>query len=300
MTLYKTHTCNGQILEICTIQGSTPGPKILITAGIHGCEYVGIETAKRLSMELSNNAHRVCGCITIIPCVNREAFYARVPALNPNDGLNINRVFPGSTSGSASHILAAMITQLQDESDFYIDMHGGDLHERLSPYVYVPGNCKPNITAIARDAASYVDVPVRVLSDALTGAYNSAAARGTPSILIERGHGGRWSEEEVNAYRKDIVSVLAHLGALHPSDRTDINQARKQREISALYVGAQADGLWYPSVTPDQNVSKGELLGVLHNFDGEEVQVVRAEKDGCVLYMTGTLFAPVGVDLIAY
>ena len=193
-----------------------------------------------------------------------------------------------------------MITQLQDESDFYIDMHGGDLHEQLSPYVYVPGNCQPHITAVAREAASYVDVPVRVLSNALTGAYNSAAAQGTPSILIERGHGGRWSEAEVYAYRKDIVSVLTHLGALLPADRTDVNRPRQQREISALYVGAQTDGLWYPSVVPGQNVRKGDVLGVLQNFDGEEIQVVRAEKDGCVLYMTGTLFAPLGVDLIAY
>lgn len=300
MMTYTKRICNGQFLNVCTIDGTRPGPKILITAGIHGCEYVGIETARRLAQELSEKHHLVCGRITIIPCVNQDALRARVPARNPADELNINREFPGSTRGSASQVLASMITQLQDENDFYIDMHGGDLHEKLSAYVYVPGNCAPHVTNIARNAAACVDVSVRVLSDALTGAYNSAAARGTPSILIERGQGGRWSESEVSAYRKDILSVLVHLGSLRKNDWIGLNEARQQREIKALYIGSNVDGLWYPSVEPGQNVRKGDLLGVLRSFDGEELKVVRAEKDGCVLYMTGTLFAPAGVDLIAY
>ena len=300
MMTYAKHICNGQFLDVCTIDGAQPGPKILITAGIHGCEYVGIETARRLAQELSENQHRICGRITIIPCVNQAALQARIPARNPADGLNINREFPGSTHGSASQILAAMITQLQDENDFYIDMHGGDLHEKLSAYVYIPGNCAPDVTDAARKAAACVDVPVRVLSNALTGAYNSAATRGTPSILIERGHGGRWSEVEVAAYRTDILSVLAHLGSLRQDDWSGLNKAHQQREIKALYVGADVNGLWYPSVEPGQSVLAGDFLGVLRSFEGEDLKVVRAEKDGCVLYMTGTLFAPAGVDLIAY
>lgn len=300
MMTYAKHICNGQFLDVCTIDGAQPGPKILITAGIHGCEYVGIETARRLAQELSENQHRICGRITIIPCVNQAALQARIPARNPADGLNINREFPGSTHGSASQILAAMITQLQDENDFYIDMHGGDLHEKLSAYVYIPGNCAPDVTDAVRKAAACVDVPVRVLSDALTGAYNSAATRGTPSILIERGHGGRWSEVEVAAYRTDILSVLAHLGSLRQDDWSGLNKAHQQREIKALYVGADVNGLWYPSVEPGQSVLEGDFLGVLRSFEGEDLKVVRAEKDGCVLYMTGTLFAPAGVDLIAY
>lgn len=39
---------------------------------------------------------------------------------------------------------------------------------------------------------------------------------------------------------------------------------------------------------------------VIERITQKDLKVVRAEKDGCVLYMTGTLFAPAGVDLIAY
>ena len=87
---------------------------------------------------------------------------------------------------------------------------------------------------------------------------------------------------------------------MRQDDWIDLNEAHQQREIKALYVSADVDGLWYPSVEPGQSVMEGDLLGVLRSFEGEDLKVVRAEKDGCVLYMTGTLFAPAGVALIAY
>ena len=96
----------------------------------------------------------VRGTVTIVACVNPGAMRARIPALNPADGLNINRMFPGDAGGSASQRTAAWLMELQSESDFYIDMHGGDVHEKLSPYVYIPGACEERVTAAARRAAA--------------------------------------------------------------------------------------------------------------------------------------------------
>lgn len=157
---------------------------------------------------------------------------ARIPALNPADGLNINRMFPGDAGGSASQRTAAWLMELQSESDFYIDMHGGDVHEKLSPYVYIPGACEERVTAAARRAAAFVNVPVRILSSALSGAYNSAAACGTPSILIERGQGGRWSEAEVTEYRADILSVLAHLGTVDGANFAGVHALSDRRRCA--------------------------------------------------------------------
>lgn len=176
---------------------------------------------------------------------------ARIPALNPADGLNINRMFPGDAGGSASQRTAAWLMELQSESDFYIDMHGGDVHEKLSPYVYIPGACEERVTAAARRAAAFVNVPVRILSSALSGAYNSAAACGTPSILIERGQGGRWSEAEVTEYRADILSVLAHLGTVDGANFAGVHGPVGQTEMRAFYETSEG-GFWYPCVEPGE------------------------------------------------
>ncbi len=300
MTVFTETLVAGEALPVAVVEGREPGPRVLVTAGVHGCEYVGIETARRLAIELSKRSAVVRGRVTIVACVNPGAMRARIPALNPADGLNINRMFPGDAEGSASQRTAAWLTDLQDAHDFYIDLHGGDVHEKLSPYVYVPGACEEAVTKAAREAAKFVGVPVRILSSALTGAYNSAAARGTPSILIERGQGGRWSEEEVAFYRRDVLSVLAHLGSVDPVDFPDARTAPvEQREFKAWYDTSEG-GFWHPCVEPGDEVTEGMTLGELSDLEGRRLREVVAVKDGVVLYMTGTLYAPAGVDLIAY
>lgn len=289
-----------QSLRIRRIEGTAPGPRVLITAGIHGAEYVGIETARRIALEL--NPDLVKGTLTVVALANPGAFAARVPAVNPADGRNLNREFPGNAEGSITQRIAAEITKLTLASDFHIDLHGGDVHECLSAYVYVPGACEASVTEKARAAAEFVDVPVRVLSQATTGAYNSSAVLGIPSILIERGEGGRWSEEGVAAYRRDVASVLQHLGVIVPGALGLVNKPRHdQREAPvAVYAGSAVDGLWYPTVRAGESFPAGALLGILRDFEGKEVKRVHAEFAGTVLYGSGTLFVPAGRDLVAY
>ena len=289
----------GITMPVTTIVGQKPGPAVLITAGIHGAEYVGIETARRLTALLDPN--EIAGRVTIVPCVNQAAFKARVPALNPLDQKNINRMFPGNQKGTSSEQIAAALTGLQDDHDFYLDLHGGDLHENLAAYVYFQGDCDSHVSEQGQELCRWVDVPVRIRSTARTGAYNSANHRGTPSILIERGCAGRWSETEVAAYLRDVTSVLGALGVIE-NDGT-LNQRRsddEQLEMEAYYEGAPDDGLWYPAVQAGDKVSAGQALGELRDFNGALIHEAIAKKEGVVHYLSGTLFVPKGVDLVAY
>ena len=214
------------------------------------------------------------------------------------DGKNLNRVFPGRDDGSQAERLAHLITSLQDDADFYVDMHGGDLHESMHPFVFIPGVAEEQVTDRARQAAQVLDVDVRVLSSATTGAYNSAALRGVPSLLIERGGNGVWSRAEVDAYKRDIRALLAHLQLLPPLAESP---HREQREIrDAVYLTAKDQGCWYPEVTPGAPVSQGEILGTVRDIFGRAIDCYRAEKDGIVLYMTVSLAVKAGTPLVAY
>ena len=284
----------GTGIQVWRFKGAAPGPKVLITAGIHGREYPGILTARRLLALFEEGV--AAGEVTVVLLVNPAAFDARSKAVNPEDGENINRMFPGDPEGTASQRRAWAITKLQDEADFYIDLHGGDLFEDLWPYVYVPGNCAPEVTVRAREVAEHLSVPVRVLSQASTGAYNSAAIRGTPSILIERGSLGLWSEADVEAYMADLKSILAFLGVI----KGEAVKNRAQREAPvASYVSSRHSGFWFPNVRPGSFVKAGETLGRIENFAGGVLDTVVAPHDGNVLYMTVTLSAPAGCDLVA-
>ena len=304
MKFFESLTAGGLDLPAKEIRGAAPGPRILITAGIHGAEYVGIEAARRSARERAGlDPARTRGSVLILPCVNTAAFAARVAAFNPVDGKNINRCFPGNPEGTCSDLIAVRIGELARGSDFHIDLHGGDLHERLTPYVYFQGACGAAESEAGREACRFVDVPVRVRSTATSGAYNSSAILGTPAILIERGQGGRWSEPEVEAYLRDLRSVLSHLGLFERGALGEENERRgdaEQLEMEALYDSADADGLWRPLVREGDRVREGDLMGVLEDFDGNVLHRSTARKDGVVLYTSGTLFVPAGRDLVAY
>ncbi len=278
------------------IRGTVPGPKILITAGIHGCEYPGIETASRLARTLP--AAEVRGEILILPCVNQSAFLERLPALVPEDGKNLNRQFPGRVDGTESEQIAAAVTALQDKADFYIDMHGGDLHEALFPYVYIPGACDAEVTEKARRAAESLDLPVRVLSNAVTGAYNSAARRGTPSLLIERGMLGVWNNEIVEEYVDDLLRLLSHLGAYCGAVKSKKKHLCQRESVRCSYPTTATGGCWYPVKAPGDAVKVGECLGEIRTLGGEVIERIIAPHDGLILYQTASLYAPAGREVL--
>ena len=57
--------------------GERPGKTVLVSGGVHSCEYVGIETAIRLAAELA--PAEICGTVLILHPVNRPGFEARTP-----------------------------------------------------------------------------------------------------------------------------------------------------------------------------------------------------------------------------
>lgn len=78
----------------------------------------------------------------------------------------------------------------------------GDLYELSTNFVYYPGIAQPEIIEKSKEVAAVLGVKYMV---------KSGAIRGIPSLLIERGGRGFWSREEVDAYKKDVQSILKYL-----------------------------------------------------------------------------------------
>ncbi len=87
-------------VEMTVICGCRPGKTLVVTAGVHGCEYVGIETLNQLKKEL--NPAALSGRVILLPLVNPEGFYHGSKQTIPADGQNLNRMFPGKSDGTFS------------------------------------------------------------------------------------------------------------------------------------------------------------------------------------------------------
>lgn len=186
----------GYSIPTTIINGEKNGKVVAISSGIHNCEYVGIQSAIELSQELK--PENISGTVIIFHPVNYSGFFKKIPAVMPEDNKNLNRAFPGEKTGTISDKIAYHFSKfLYPQLDFFIDVHGGDLYERATAFVYSPGIGAEETIRFSHEVAQYLSVPYRVRSSAKTGAYNSAAIQGVPSMLIERGGNGLWSNEEV-------------------------------------------------------------------------------------------------------
>lgn len=282
-------------LKAVCLCGVAPGPTLVVTAGVHGCEYVGIQALRDLAEELDPAA--LSGQVILLPLVNPGGFYAGAKQVVPEDNINLNRAFPGRIGGSLSARLAAVLEQtLYPAADFLADLHSGDCNEALHPLVFFPAAGEETVNRIAREAAKSLTVPYRVRSSAKNGLYSWAVQRGIPSLLIERGGQGLWSESEVSACREDVYSLLRHLKILPGG-----NPPREQVEITdSVYEEAKADGFWYPAIGAASPVRGGMILGRLEDEEGNVIQEVRAVFTGVSLYHTTALGVRAGDPLIAY
>src|ERR1700693_5021886 len=62
-------------LPVVLIHGAEPGPRVAVTSGIHGAEYVSIAAHRRVAMEL--DPARVRGSLVSVLVANPAAFAAR-------------------------------------------------------------------------------------------------------------------------------------------------------------------------------------------------------------------------------
>lgn len=285
-------------VEMTVICGSRHGKTLVVTAGVHGCEYVGIETLNRLKRELEPAA--LSGRVILLPLVNPEGFYQGSKQTIPADGKNLNRMFPGKPDGTFSSQLARALEEtLYPEADFLMDLHGGDVNEALTPLVFFPASVPESLSAAASAAAENLSVPYRVASTSQNGLYSWAAQCGIPALLVERGERGLWSEKEVAACRENVYELMRHLGILNAAS---VSPCFQQAEIRrAVYEEAPADGFWYPAVSAaGQKLKQGALLGTLKDSYGNEIARYTAPFDGVVLYYTLSLGVKSGDPLIAY
>lgn len=265
------------------IHGAKPGKSILLTGGVHGGEYPCIETAIQLANEI--NPAEVSGTILIIHPVNPAAFLARLQYYGPYDGKNLNRVFPGKALGSVSERIAYQVHQFQQAADFFLDLHGGDIHEALVPFVIYSKLGDPAKAEQSRMASALLGFPYVVGSVSDNGSIGAAAQAGTPGFLAELGQCGRWSPDEVDQYKAAVMNVLRGLEVLPGKAVQHAVEFLEKMLVST----ATADGCWYPTVALDEVVKKGQKLGEIRDFFGQMKAEYFSESDGIILYLVTSL-----------
>jgi predicted deacylase len=267
------------------LAGLMAGPTVLITAGIHAAEYTGIEAAIRIGRKISPDAVR--GTILILPLLNRPGFYERSIYVNPEDGDNLNRLFPGKPDGTWGERFAhRLLTEIITKCDNAIDLHAGDLVEDLVPFVIYRetqnGALNGRIQAMANAYGARWAVKSAPTGERPGSLMAVAAQNGVAAMLAESGGRGQLIEEDVARHVTGVTNILRTIGAISGRpDRVEPPTVVKSFE----WLHAPIEGIFHSHVRVDQVVKARDLVGDITDLVGEPLAALTAPVAGVVLFI---------------
>lgn len=285
------------------INGTKEGPRICITAGVHGTEYPGIEALFRLFKNI--NPENLSGVIVGSPMCNFAAFQRRSMFVNPIDGKNLNEIFPGNPEGTITEIIAdTLLNTLVKGSDYHIDLHSGDSIEDLYPYAFYHLSGNVEIDNKSRWMAELYGLDYIAVTqlDGIGASdkgnfYSSVSEMGIPSIQPEVGGLGLLKEEMVKIHYNGVRNILINLDMIQGEAIKNHKQDKLERFIR---IRSQINGIFYPNVVPGQKIKKGDNLGTITDYKKEtEMVSFVAEENGVVLWIIASPAVKQGDALMA-
>jgi uncharacterized protein len=275
-------------IPVIIINGTKPGPKLAVVAGSHGTEYASIIALEKLAHGIS--PPELSGTLIIVPLINLASFSQKVPHVNPIDGKNMNRLFPGKVEGTQTErALWAIGKQVVEPCDYLIDLHGGDLDENLRRYSYWPQTGNQALDAKSRAMVMAFGLDHIVIqknqAPAAPGAMSIsrfAENLGKPTIIAEAGHAGTTNAEDVDALVQGSESVMRHLKML-AGEVSPVEHPVWIGQITT--VQSDQDGIFYPLAVPEGYVQQGMRIGYITDYFGNKLADVITPISGVVVYI---------------
>lgn len=257
------------------VHGRTDGPRLFVSAGIHGDEVIGIEIVRRLLRSPKMKSLR--GTLIVVPIVNSFGFINRSRYLP--DRRDLNRCFPGSEGGSLAARLANLfLTEVVSRSDYGIDLHSAAVHRTNYPQIRV----SPDDPEMRR-LADVFGAPIVIRSPVREGSLRGAARDlGKKVLLYEAGEGLRFDEVSVRAGQAGILRVMGSLGMISGRGIAAA-KAAPQFCPSSKWLRAPMGGLFRSFRSDGDTVRRDDVLGTVSDPFGEREREVTAPFDGIIV-----------------
>ncbi|MFP4076498.1 MAG: succinylglutamate desuccinylase/aspartoacylase family protein [Halochromatium sp.] len=276
LPLPSLFTQNPVVLPVHVLHGRRPGPRLFVTAAVHGDEINGIAIIRRL---LASTALRnLRGTLLAVPVVNVYGFVRHSRYLP--DRRDLNRSFPGSEGGSlAGRLAATLMSEIVADSDLGIDLHTGAAHRENLPQI------RARVETIGiPDLARAFDAPVILDADLRDGSLRAAAAAlDVPVLLYEAGEALRFDELSIRAGVRGILGVMRQLGMIRDQARRPRSPHPPVIARSSVWARAHTSGMLRFARPLGAWVEKGERLATVADPFGNGEEAVTAPTAGIVI-----------------
>ncbi len=261
-------------LPVTVISGKRPGPRLWLSAAIHGDELNGVDIIRRVVKALK--PHRLTGSVIAVPVVNIFGLLEQSRYLP--DRRDLNRSFPGSARGSlASRLAALFMREVVSQCTHGIDLHTAAIHRTNLPQV----RADLENPAAYRFAQAF-GAPVMLHASHRDGSLRQAAAkRNIPILVYEAGEALRFDADAIQTGVEGIYRVMDYLGMYPPPESVasiDTLEAWESR-----WVRASRGGIWHRSASLGDVVKKRQPLGFITDTFGDKPVQVRSSLAGVVI-----------------
>lgn len=275
-SIAKLYTSTKVEIPIIIERSKIPGPTVLITAALHGDEINGVEIVRQLIARKLNKPKR--GTIMCIPILNVFGF------LNGDrhfpDGRDLNRVFPGTKSGSlASRVAYHFTKKVLPHADYCLDFHTGGASRFNAAQVRIrPGDAK------LLELAKIFNAPFTIYSNTIEKSYrNTCLKMGIPALLFEGGKSRESNKHIVKEGVDGILRFLDHLDMLGP--KIAVPEAHSKTVIieKSKWIRAHRSGLLHVKIDCNKHVEKGEFLATITDPYGKMRFKVLSPNEGYII-----------------
>lgn len=277
-------------INIHVFRAKKPGPTALLLGGVHGDEINGVETIRRC-IDDGLFKRIECGTVIAIPLLNVYGFinFSRdVP-----DGKDVNRSFPGVSSGSlASRVARVLTKKILTQVDFAIDFHTGGASRYNHPQIrYSPSH--EGAFDLAKQFASPMIIQKALIANSFR---KSAKDMGIPAIVFEGGESVRLDGFAIEKAIQGLKRVLLaqKMIKMNKSAAKPIIHIKKSSWIRASHAG-----LFQWTQSSGSFVRKSEPIGMIYGIQGDKKTIVSSTRSGYIVSHNNASVVNVGDALFS-
>lgn len=269
------------------VRGRKPGPRLFVSAALHGDEINGVEILRRLLGRPL--LKRLRGTLVAVPVVNVYGFVSQQRYLP--DRRDLNRSFPGSSRGSlAARVADAFLSNYVEGSTHGIDLHTGAIHRTNLPQIRARLS-SPEVENLARAFAAPVILNAPLRPGSLRG---SAGDLGIPVLVYEAGEALRFDEVSIRAGLRGIVGVMRHLEMLPARTASPKRAPSDVIAHKSVWVRAPETGMLATRLRLGSSVERGQVLGQITDPLGESAYDIKSPVAGILIGRTNIPLANEG------
>jgi predicted deacylase len=276
MEIAKLHTMTKLKIPIIVERSKLDGPTVLFTACLHGDEINGTEIVRQFIVQKINKPKR--GTIICIPIINIFGFINKTREFP--DGRDLNRVFPGSKTGSlASRFAYYILKDIMPHIDYAIDFHAGGASRFNAPQIrIVPENKE------LKKLSDVFNAPFTLYSKNISGTFrNSCDKLDVKMLLFEGGKSLDLNDTVTQEALEGAKRFLDHLGMLNPRKKVIIPTHKTIYIEKSSWVRAKYSGMFHGTAIIGSFVKKGDLLATISDPYGKVEHKVKAPHEGYII-----------------